>query len=610
MAFYKSPIDIKGNKGVDIQKGDIVYIGLTSEEFLIEYWQRKQYSIIQVSESEAEKTSDHKFFNLDDYLDQDEEARSAFHVKRGIKNYEKLRADVLMLLSDKKRSEATELIVATFLEKNKIYSVRDDDTKEIWIYEKGVYVPNGKTYIIEFVREILKAAYTTTLSNLVIDKIMSDTFIESYEFFEQYKNTNLLPLQNGLFNLNTGKLEPFNDELIFFTRFNITYDDMKDCPKIKAFLKEIVSCENDYLTMQEIFGWLLFKEYKFEKLVMFLGDGRNGKSKVIELMKKFIGTQNACNLPPTMLENPDSFALSTLYGKIANLSPDIPKDGLKRTSVLKSLSGNDLIEAQRKFKTSITFQNSAKMIFGANELPMTYDSKSAFWERWILIEFPYKFVDEERLNSPESIDPRYLKLRDENIIQKISTESELSGLFNFAYSGYKRLLENGKFSYRYKPDEVKQIWTRKSNSFLAFFMDVLELDYDHKIIKKDLKRAYLDYCKFNNLKPQGDRVIHYTLSDEGVSESRIAKEEGGYYHPAWDGVKFKKDFEVRTDISKDISSYDVGFTKKLVFDFIRKSPADNYHDLCQRFGEQNIKEMLIRGEIYENPKNCIKLMEN
>jgi len=37
--------------------------------------------------------------------------------------------------------------------------------------------------------------------------------------------------------------------------------------------------------MFELFGFLLYKNYFIEKGVMFIGDGRNGKGKTINLMK-------------------------------------------------------------------------------------------------------------------------------------------------------------------------------------------------------------------------------------------------------------------------------------------------------------------------------------
>ena len=81
------------------------------------------------------------------------------------------------LIAAKKRNEVTELIVEKVKDKFKIYSIRDDDKKELWIYQEGIYVPNGATYVQEFCRVVLQELYTTHICNEVIDKLSADYFV-------------------------------------------------------------------------------------------------------------------------------------------------------------------------------------------------------------------------------------------------------------------------------------------------------------------------------------------------------------------------------------------------------------------------------------------------
>jgi hypothetical protein len=124
------------------------------------------------------------------------------------------------------------------------------------------------------------------------------------------------------------------------------------------------------------------------------GNGRNGKSKTIELMKNFLGHKNCTGIPIQKLEK-DKFSIIGLFGKMANLAGDISKEALGNTGVFKNLTGRDPIDASRKFQNSITFVNYAKMIFACNELPETNDMTDGFWERWVYLDFPYKFVSQK-----------------------------------------------------------------------------------------------------------------------------------------------------------------------------------------------------------------------
>ena len=45
---------------------------------------------------------------------------------------------------------------------------RDDKQKELWTYHEGIYIPQGQSYIYEFVRTLLGNAYSTFLANQVI----------------------------------------------------------------------------------------------------------------------------------------------------------------------------------------------------------------------------------------------------------------------------------------------------------------------------------------------------------------------------------------------------------------------------------------------------------
>jgi len=111
--------------------------------------------------------------------------------------------------------------------------------------------------------------------------------------------------------------------------------------------------------MLEIFGFLLLKEYKIEKAFMFVGYGRNGKSKTVELMKRFIGAENCSSLPLRSLIE-ESFSLSELFGRMANLAADLSKTDLKETGMIKSLIGRDTIQAHRKYLRDLNFVNYAK----------------------------------------------------------------------------------------------------------------------------------------------------------------------------------------------------------------------------------------------------------
>lgn len=448
---------------------------------------------------------------------------------------EEVKSSFLSLIKDKKFGEATEEVVDYIKNNYHIYTTKDDNKSEMWIYKDGIYVPEGKSEIKTIMRDILDKWYNAFYYNQVMNKLEPDTFIDSDKFFKHtYKDE--IPVQNGILNIFTRELKEFTPEKIFFNKLPVEYNPNADCPQVDKFLSEVLKYEDDRKVFYEMGGFVLLKEYKFEKAFMLIGDGRNGKDKSLELIKRTIGMENCCAVPLSSL-TPDSFVISEFFGKMANIAGEIGSEDLKDTTMFKALTGRSLVSGQRKFLPPINFINYAKFIFACNELPFAYDNSRGFWDRWILLEYPYTFVSKEEYK--ENKDNPNIKLRDENIIDKITTPTELSGLLNRFLDGLNDITTNRNFSTSKGTEEVKTMWIRKSNSVMAFCMDMIEEEYDSFITKKQFRKRYVEYCKKHKIQVKSDYVIKRTLSEMfGASEDR-KDVFGKGYDRVWDGIKWK-----------------------------------------------------------------------
>jgi putative DNA primase/helicase len=448
----------------------------------------------------------------------------------------KIKLEYLDLAHDKKWSEATELLVDYILSINKIYTTKEDIKSECWIYKDGVYIPQGKSQIREDLRKLLGKYYSDWIFGKVREKIEPDTFIDSNKFFN-INYVDEIPIQNGILNVVTKELKPFDKNKIFFNKLPIIYNPIATCPAIEKHLKDVLKFDEDINVMYEIIGFLLYKSYFLEKMIMFIGDGRNGKGKTIDLIRRFLGVENCASVPLSALAD-DNFRVSELFGRMANLAGDLSNTSLKDTGMLKQTTGRDLIGANRKFLNDIKFINYAKHIFACNELPKVYDMSKGFWSRWIVLEFPYEFINEGEYNSLEENKRIMKKILDPYHIDKISSDEELSGLLNKALEGLQRIRTNKTFSYSKGTDEIKKFWIRKSDSFVAFCFDNLEEANDQEMTKAELRKAYHKYCSEHKLKGCSDKAMSITLQEMfGVIESRRTKEFITSY--VWEGIKFK-----------------------------------------------------------------------
>lgn len=472
-------------------------------------------------------------------------------IKEGISLNEEeteLRDEVLEKLILKQRSNASELIVRKIQRENYIYTTRDDLKSEMWIYQEGICIPQGKTFIKETCRRILGHTYSAQFVNDVVAKIEADTFIEQDEFF---KNNYVweIPVKNGILNIKTKQILPFSPKKIFFNKLPVVYDPSKTCPKITKHFETVLKGTDNAKVMFEIIGYCLLKDSKLEKAFMFSGFGRNGKTKTLELIRRFLGVENCSSLGLNQI-NDNSFEISELFGKMVNLAGDLSYHELKETGMLKMLISRDSISAKRKFLRILHFVNYSKLIFACNELPKIYDITDGFWTKWVLLEFPYKFITQKEMDKLPERERVNKKIINPDIIQEISTPDELSGLLNKALESLDEILQHNNFSDSKGTKETKDLWIRRSDSFMAFCFDRITEDSKSRISKKELRKEYQKYCKKHRakgIKVSSDLGIKLTLEQMfGAYETQDYDTKDR----EWNGIKFKEEIQEKIEIVK------------------------------------------------------------
>lgn len=253
------------------------------------------------------------------------------------------------------------------------------------------------------------------------------------------------------------------------------------CPQSFNAFKDWVG--ERWILLLEIIGYCLYPKYDFHKAVMLIGDGRNGKSTYLRLLKDILGKKNITSISlQELCEN--RFAASNLFGKLANIYQDLPSSLIRESGRFKVLTGEDYASHDRKFRDFISFENYAKLIFSANILPRVADNTEAFWRRWIVIEFPNKF----------DINPNFY----ENTFL-----DEMENLIAIAVKAFKNVLERKRFSFEEDANSYKEFWKRKTDSVYAFMKEMLEknviiLDANEKEAIDDVYNLYLEFMDNND----------------------------------------------------------------------------------------------------------------
>lgn len=352
------------------------------------------------------------------------------------------------------------------------------ESDEIYYFKDGIYESVGE----KVVRSMAQNRLHNKVKNRRVDEVVEyvrrceDIRLEMEEI---NKSKRKIVVENGVLDLVTKKISRHDPGDIHTVKIPWKFDPDAEMGMIEDFLHDVVQDE-DVKLLQEMFGYCLYKDYPIAKAFMLHGSGANGKSTLLNLLENLLGRKNVAS--PSLHDLlKDKFSKIQLYGKMANIHSDISGSQLYNTGTFKMLTGEDTMEGQRKYKDPVEFKNFAKLIYACNNLPSTEDTTKAFFRRWILIDFPYVFDEHSERTDPD-------------ILGKLITEEQMSGLLNWSIEGLNRVLENGAFSETEKRDQIETRWMRESDSLKSFFHECVEVEIDHWISKKDLRKAYKKYC--------------------------------------------------------------------------------------------------------------------
>ena len=396
------------------------------------------------------------------------------------------------------------------------------DNGDMYYFNGKFYVHRAETVIEEKCNALLEDKSKTHTISEVVNLIKFDTYVD-----RSIAVDGIICLKNGLYNLKTKKLEPFTKDIFITRQLPVKYIENAGCQKINEFISQILS-KSDVPVIQELIGYCLHNGYEIQKAAMFIGEGGNGKSTLLNLIKTLLGQGNVSAISLQALDT-NRFAAASLFGKMANIYNDLPDAALHKTGQFKMLTGGDPITAEKKFGQPFEFTNTAKLLFSCNKVPESLDSTPAFFRRWVFINFPNKFEGKEA---------------DKNLLKKLTTPEELSGLFNWAIEGLNRLLENGDFSNSKSTLEMQDQYERLSSPIAAFVKDCIEssepyrIDSQGVLLKADLYKSFVEYCNHANLPACASNTFGKDLPRHLPSVMAGKTRQDGRQQPCWRGISF------------------------------------------------------------------------
>lgn len=373
-------------------------------------------------------------------------------------------------------------------------------------YENGVYKRSSNGDILHIIQKKIGEEATDSRKKEILSLMLHEN--EAIPLSTFNKGIPYLNLKNGFYNIKHKLFMDHSENgkyILSTIQQPIKYDTEAKCPAILEFLHDILDEDG----VQFVIEWLAYCCLPYtdpDKILFLYGKGGNGKSALLNLFKQFLGLENTTAMSLHDIEKRE-FSRAHLYGKLANICGDIDNRVIANTGIIKSLTGGEEIYAEFKGVDGFNFRSFAKLMFSANELPMSMDKTEGYFRRIFILPFEKTLVEEKKVSRTE-------------LDKRLTDSKELSGLLNLVIKAIHKLEKNG---YRFTiPESAKRALEQYKHVHdkVGQFIDeqcIIDKEDDSKRIPlKHFYHALVDWVEENGMKyTEQLRKVGEQLRDKG-----------------------------------------------------------------------------------------------
>ena len=430
-----------------------------------------------------------------------------FIINNIINNYidkEKLQSFCETVSAAVEAADETESNEAYALEVEKLISlIRGSSSGNLYIYNLKGYYDKCEKWILQ---SLLK--YIINNSNFYWklgdeSEIIAAIQRDCTKTVDCFNAVNAVNFRNGVFFLDNGEFQEGVASKYYFNYIlSYDYNPEADCPVFKKFIQETACGDEELIAViQEMMGYCSSNETKAEKAFFLYGNGSNGKTVLSHLMSKLIGIELTCSISLKALD--EKYGISDMIGKRLNSCGE--NESLQSSERFKAIVSGDRMNIPIKYKDDWVGALMIKNIFLMNSLPVTSDVTYGFFRKILILPFR-NTVTPDKMNV--------------NLEQEL--EAELSGIFNWAYEGYKRLVAN---NYNFTPckviDDCMREYAERENHTAVFFHNTYSYSEGNRIKKSDIYKDYQEWASNNGYTTLSKSKFYAALAIKAEEDKSI-----------------------------------------------------------------------------------------
>ena len=331
-------------------------------------------------------------------------------------------------------------------------------------------------------------------------------------------------VQNGTWHLD-GSFSDFKN--IVVNRLPVNYNP--DAPRPERWLQFVDELlePGDVLTLQEYMGYCLLPVTYAQKMLIIIGRGGEGKSRIGTVMKSLLGDNMYMGSIAKIEGSP--FARADLEHMLLMVDDDLKMEALKQTNYIKSIVTAELpMDLERKGIQSYQGRLYCRfMAFGNGNLRSLYDRSYGFFRRQLILTTKEKPAGR--------VDDPYLS---------IQLRKEREGILLWCLEGLLRLYYNDfQFTITPRAQENLNEAIREGNNAVDFMRSEGYFRFDPlgTITSRALYCIYRDWCDDNAMTPMASNsLIAYINQNQqalGLTYSTNIPIGNGRYARGYKGIR-------------------------------------------------------------------------
>ena len=291
------------------------------------------------------------------------------------------------------------------------------------------------------------------------------------------------------------------------------YEPTAKSPRWTAFLDWMFKGSIELVQLvQEWFGYCLVIDSSLQKFVIAEGEGSNGKSVLLDMLRFVVGQENCSSV--ALEDFTGKFDLSMTVGKLVNVVAEVGDVARLPEGKLKAFVAGDLMTFDRKHRQPLQVNPTARLVFATNKLPKFGDRSEGMWRRLIVLPC-------DAVVAPEQ--------QDTELAKKLC--EELPGILNWALNGLARLRKRGRFQIPEASRKAVHAHRQDSQPELQFFEDHCEAGPKAEVDCGALYLAYSGWCVENYHEVMNAKLFGKALRKQFPSVDRARRRRDG--KPVW-----------------------------------------------------------------------------